>query len=232
MSRLAHSPIGTELLDDPGADPAIVATSLSNIARANRWFGGWAAIRYGLRLLLDRHGRMARDLSLLDVGTGLGDIPDMLQRWGAARGLAIHPIGLERSPSAALLAHGRGLPMVLACGGELPLRRGAADVVVVSQLAHHLDRPSCVTLFRECARVARLGVVVADLARVPPVGPLFRLGGRLLGFDTVTVEDGVTSLRRGFTGPELGRLIAEAGGSATVRRVRGVRLVAVWGTGP
>jgi hypothetical protein len=231
MSRLTPSPIGAELLDDPGADPATVARSLSNIARANRWFGGWAAVRHGLLLLLRGHpGPRVRPLVLLDIGTGLGDIPDMLQWWGDTHGLAIHPIGLERSPVAAQLARGRGLPVVLACGGDLPLARGAVDVVVVSQLAHHLDHPSCVRLFRECGRVARLGVVVADLARVPPVGPLFRLGGRLLGFDPVTLADGVTSLRRGFTAPELARLVAEAGGIATVDRVRGVRLVAVWST--
>ena len=54
MSRLTLSPTGTELLDDPGANAATVALSLRNIARANWWFGGWAAVRYGLRHLLGR----------------------------------------------------------------------------------------------------------------------------------------------------------------------------------
>ena len=33
---LELSQVGIELLDDPGADPAIVTTSLRNIARSNR----------------------------------------------------------------------------------------------------------------------------------------------------------------------------------------------------
>ena len=45
---LELSPIGAELLDDPAADPATVAASLRDIARANRWFGGAAAVRRGL----------------------------------------------------------------------------------------------------------------------------------------------------------------------------------------
>jgi hypothetical protein len=45
---LELSPIGVELLDDPTADPALVAASLRDIARANRWFGGAAAMRRGL----------------------------------------------------------------------------------------------------------------------------------------------------------------------------------------
>ena len=36
----ATAPFGIELLDDPDADPAVVARSLGNIARANWWFGG------------------------------------------------------------------------------------------------------------------------------------------------------------------------------------------------
>ena len=37
-----------ELLDHPDADPAAVAVSLHNISVANRWFGGWWAVRRGL----------------------------------------------------------------------------------------------------------------------------------------------------------------------------------------
>ncbi|HEX9166623.1 MAG TPA: hypothetical protein VF862_11995, partial [Gemmatimonadales bacterium] len=87
MSRLALSPHGTELLDDPAADPATVALSLRNIARANWWFGGWAAIRYGLSRLLEAGdpGNRIRSsrLTLLDVGTGIGDLPARAVRWAA-----------------------------------------------------------------------------------------------------------------------------------------------------
>lgn len=44
---LPTSPVGTELLDDPAADPALVASSLRHIVRANRWFGGRAAAVWG-----------------------------------------------------------------------------------------------------------------------------------------------------------------------------------------
>lgn len=52
MATLALSPIGHELLDDPGADPAIVTESFRNLARSNRWFGGAAAVRFGLAQLI------------------------------------------------------------------------------------------------------------------------------------------------------------------------------------
>ncbi|HWA15957.1 MAG TPA: hypothetical protein VG817_05980, partial [Gemmatimonadales bacterium] len=58
---------GHELLDHPDADSALVAASLRHIARSNWWFGGWWAVRHGLRRLLAH--RPSR-VTLLDVGTG------------------------------------------------------------------------------------------------------------------------------------------------------------------
>ncbi|HWB42077.1 MAG TPA: hypothetical protein VG500_12495, partial [Gemmatimonadales bacterium] len=67
-ARLRITPLGVELLDDPAADPATVVRSLGNVARANRWFGGAAAVRHGLGRLL-RGVPRERPLTLLDLGT-------------------------------------------------------------------------------------------------------------------------------------------------------------------
>ena len=229
MSRLSVSSTGKEILDDPTADPAAVETSLGNIARANRWFGGHAAVRFGLSQLLPPGGR---DVTLLDVGTGKGDVPLMAVQWARGRGIRLMPIGLDSHPVAAKQAVRHGVPSIRGCGGELPVRAGAVDLVVVSQVAHHLAHSSCVTLFQECNRVARLGVVVADLRRSRPAEAGFWIGSRLLGFDPVTCADGLTSLRRGFTVTQLRSLLAEAGVKATVFRRPGARVVATWRTAP
>jgi len=227
---LSRSPLGVELLDDPAADPEVVTASLRNIARANRWFGGSAAMRRGL-------GRALRGLppgttvTLLDLGTGLGDLPRAAVRWAAQRGVRLVPVGLERSPVAARLAAAGGVPCVVACAGVTPLRNKSVDVVLVSQVAHHLSEDSAVRLFRECDRVARRAVVVADLRR-GWLGPLaFWVGARALQFDPVTVADGMTSIRRGYTQAELGGLLRAAGVHATVERRPGYRLVATWHPG-
>lgn len=225
MTRLTLSPTGTEVLDDPAADSRVVAESLGNIARANRWFGGLAAVRHGLRRLLA--GRTGR-VTLLDVGTGAGDIPARARVWSRQRGIELVAFGIDRHPVAARLAHDRGLPTAIGCGGELPLRDASVDVVVLSQVAHHLDADSCVAIFRECDRVARIGVVIADLRRSVAAQAGFWFASRALGFDRVTQADGVTSLRRGFTAATLRQLLARAGVDARVERRPGSRLVATW----
>ena len=227
MAGLSITSIGAELLDDPQADPGAVAESLRNIARANRWFGGATAVRYGLRRTL---GTLPRGtaLTLLDLGTGLGDLPRAAVRWGAERGIRIQPVGIELNPIAAGLACARGVPTAVACAGAPPFPDKSVDVVLVSQVAHHLTSRSVVDLLRTCDRLARRAVIIADLRRNGFAGPAFWCGAQLLGFDQVTVADGMTSIRRGFTRRELLDLLARAGIDGRVDRRPGFRLVATW----
>ncbi len=227
MAGLSITSIGAELLDDPGANPTAVAESLRNIARANRWFGGAAAVRFGLRKTLGKVPP-GSTLSLLDLGTGLGDLPGAAVNWGAARGIRLVPLGIELNRIAAGLARRGGVPTAVACAGAPPVRDKSVDLVLVSQVAHHLTEASVVHLLQTCDRLARRAVIVADLRRDPIARPAFWCGARLLGFDGVTVADGMTSIRRGFSRRELLRLMAIAGIEGRVDQRPGFRLVATW----
>lgn len=227
MAGLSITAIGAELLDDPAADPASVAESLRNIARANRWFGGTSAVRHGLRRTLGTVPT-GTTLSLVDLGTGLGDLPRAAVQWGANRGIEIRPMGIELNRIAAGLAQARGVPTALACAGAPPFPDKSVDVVLVSQVAHHLTAESVVLLFQTCDRLARRAVIVADLRRNRVARSAFWCGAHLLGFDGVTIADGMTSIRRGFSRQELLELLARAGISGRVDRRPGFRLVVTW----
>ena len=227
MPALAPSAVGAELLDDPSADPRAVAESLHHIARANRWLGGTWAADWGLDRALAGVAP-GTELSMLDIGTGLGDLPQAARRRAASRGIALRPAGLERSPVAARLAAAGGLPMVIGDAGRLPFADGSVDLVLVSQVAHHFAPESAAELFRACDRVARRAVIVADLRRSPLAAAGFPLAARLFGFDPVTTADGLTSIRRGYTRAELAAILAMAGVAAEVRARPLWRIVAVW----
>jgi 2-polyprenyl-3-methyl-5-hydroxy-6-metoxy-1,4-benzoquinol methylase len=230
MTGLSVTPLGAELLDDPAASPVAVAKSLRNIARANRWFGGAAAVRFGLEQTL-KAVSAGSTLSLLDLGTGLGDLPSAAVRWGRTRGIRVYPMGLELNRVAARLALAGGLPTTVACAGAPPMRDKSVDIVLVSQLAHHLTPASVVHLLRTCDRLARRAVIVADLRRFPLAGAAFWCGAKFLAFDPITVADGMTSLRRAFSRHELIGLMAEAGVRGRVAERPGFRLVATWQPG-
>jgi len=226
-SHLTISPVGHEALDGPGGDPATVRATLADIARVNFLLGGSAAAAFGLRRLLD-HTSSGRTLTLLDVGAGSGDLALHLARQAGRRGVTLRPLALERHPVAARLCRRAGVPVVQACGGRLPLGDRTVDVVLASQLLHHLERGSAVALLQELARVARVGVIVADLRRHYVAAAGIWLAAYLLGLHPVTRHDGVTSVRRGFTARELAALLRAAGLAADVHARPGYRLVAVW----
>jgi SAM-dependent methyltransferase len=221
---------GQELLDDPAADPAMVRESLHHIERSNRWFGGRAALRWGVGRALAAV-RPGSRLTLLDLGTGAGDLPLDLARWARRRGVEIRPVGLERIPAAARAARDAGLPTLLACAGALPLRPRSVDLVTISQLLHHLAADDAVRLLRDAAAVARRAVVVADLRRSAVARLAFRAGATLFRFDRHTRADGLTSIARGYTRAELAALCAAAGVPAEVAARPGYRVVAWWPAG-
>ncbi len=225
MSVLEVAPTGVELLDDRFAPAPMVRESLGNIARANRWLGGAAAIRYGLRRALP--AAESGPFSILDVGTGAGDLPRMAASWARRRGIILRPIGIEYNRSAAGLARENGLASIVADGGVLPLGDRSVDYVLLSQVAHHFAPAATIRLFRECARVARRAVIVSDLRNSVLARWGYPLAGWTLRFDRDTIRDGVTSLRRGFSTASLSRLLHRAELPARVVRRPGARLVAV-----
>ena len=101
--------------------------------------------------------------------------------------------------------------MLVGDGAALPIRDRGVDLVLMSQVAHHFSPDAIVRLVRECARVARRAVILADLRRSALAAIGFRLAGHALRFDTDTVRDGVTSLRRGFSTESLCALLSRAG---------------------
>ncbi len=224
------SSVGSEALDDPHTSPALVRRMLADIAVCNRWLGGTHAMRSALAQLLDSSDR-GRTLTLFDIGTGAADLPLDARRWAARRGVSIVPFALERIPAAAQLARDAGVPTLLGCGSALPLRAKSVDIVLLSQVVHHLDADTVVRLLAASSAIARRGVIIADLHRSWFAVPAFRLAGAALQLHPVTIADGVTSVRRGYTRAELYGLCTRAGATnVTVTRTLGSRVIAWWRT--
>lgn len=217
--------IGVEVLDDPAADPALVRAQLAELSILNRWFGGAAAVTGALLPLLPRAGSVC---TLLDVGTGAGDIPRAVTRAAARRGVRVVAFGLDRLPPATQVARNGGLPMILGDGAALPVGSKSVDFVVASQVLHHLDANVATRWIAELDRVARRAVVIADLRRSWLAMAALWAASFPLRLHPTTRHDGVLSLRRGYTASELETLLGTAAVNTRVQRRRISRLVAVW----
>ena len=219
---------GTEMLDDPGSDPALALRSLHDIAKANLLFGGRRAVVRELRRRMARQTGPVR--LLLDIGTGLGDIPAASRRAAASARVDLRTIGLELAPALARAARPACNFTVVGDALHLPFADASIDIVTCSQVLHHFDDAEAETLLRECTRVASEAVVIADLRRSwLAIGGLW-LASFALRFHPVSRHDGIVSILRGYTAPELRSLVARViGVRPEVRYGLGWRVTAVWG---
>ena len=169
---------------------------------------------------------------MLDVGTGAGDIPVAAARLARRYGIELVPIGLERIPEAARAARRAGLATVLADGSALPFADRSVDVVIASQVLHHVPRATAVRWIAALDRIARRAVVLADLKRSAPAMAGMWLAAFPLGLHRTTRHDAVLSLQRGYTRGEFDGMLREAGVSAPAHYRPIARIVAAWEPGP
>jgi SAM-dependent methyltransferase len=217
---------GVEILDDPLVDPAVRARSIADVTRSNRVLGGLRAAVLDVRAAVSV---VKPGGTLLDVGTGLADIPARARADAQRAGISLTTIGVDEAPSLLAQARERVSHVVCANALALPFRDRSIDVVMCSQLLHHFENADAELLLAEMNRVARRAVVVSDLRRswVAAVG--FWAMSYLLRFHRVTRHDGVVSVLRGFTRADLDRLVRSATGTTpTIRHRLGYRLTARW----
>jgi ubiquinone/menaquinone biosynthesis C-methylase UbiE len=224
--------IGTELLDDPQADPRAVRRELRDIARLNALFGGTRAVVRALQPFFAsraaRSGGPGEPWTLLDLGTGSGDVARAAVRVARRHGIELRPFGLELNRTAARVARAGGLATIIADGTALPVPPKSVDVVVASQVLHHLPRPLAVRWIASCDRVARRAVVLADLRRSRVAMAGVWLATFPLAMSRTTRRDAVLSLRRGYSAPEVAAMLEEAGVRAEPSCRLWFRIVAAW----
>ncbi len=217
---------GFEHLDNPDTPPALRERSLRDVRVANTLLGGTHAVLAELRRVLPTLGTTA---TMLDVGTGLADIPAASSKLARKRGVQLGTFAVDEAESLLHAAAARVEQGVCADARHLPFADASVDVVTCSQVLHHFTDDEVPEVLRELNRVARRCVVVSDLRRSWIAATGFWLVTWPLGFHPVSRHDGFTSVLRGFTSAELARHVRKATGRAPhVRRHPGFRVTATW----
>ena len=217
---------GVEILDDPATDPALRVRSIRDVVRSNVLLGGTRAVLAELAPLFPRLGKRA---TLLDVGTGLADIPRRAGERALAHGAILTTFGLDEAESLSRAAAGTLDGSLCGDARRLPFADASVDVVTCSQLLHHFPGTTGTALLREMDRVARVRVVVSDLRRSWPAAAGLWLASFPLLFHPISRHDGVVSVLRGFTPRELRSLVREAvGADVHVCRRLAFRVTTSW----
>jgi len=197
-----------ELMDRPVDVPDELERNLADIEFANRWLGGIAPIR--------REVRRTGARTILDVGSGGGDVAQALVRDGRRRGADVRVTCLDRSPEMLAIARRRTggderLTFVYGEGERLPFGDAAFDVVTCTLALHHFEPPAACELLRELRRVARLTPVVGDLTRSRLAFAATWLYARVTTRNRLTRHDAPLSVRRAYEPREALTLARAAG---------------------
>jgi SAM-dependent methyltransferase len=192
-----------ELLDDDLGTPEEIAKSLVDLRHINNWFGGTATTTSLLRRVARESGQA--ELSLLEIGAGLGDVPLEARRVLAKDGITLRVTLLDR-----LWSHlpPTEEPAVAGDALRLPFCDAAFDVVSCSLFAHHFEPESLPLLAEEAVRVARRAVLINDLIRSRLHLGLVYLGLPLFA-SRITWHDAPASVRRAYTVEEMQFMLAK-----------------------
>lgn len=193
--------VTAELLDDDLGTPEEIAASLDDLRRINRWFGGERTTISLLRRVVAETG--LRELSLLELGAGHGDVPLAAKAKLEREGVGVRVTLLDKR-STHLPPD--GLNGVAADAMCLPFRDCSFDVVSCSLFAHHFDPNLLKELLIEALRVSRVAVVINDLIRSPVHLLLVYLGLPLFR-SRITWNDGPASVRAAYTLEEMKGLL-------------------------
>jgi len=197
-SLLSERLIVPEMLDH--APPEVARASLRDLARVNRYLGGYLVLR-------DMFARLARpgeSFSVLDVGAASGDMgAAILRGFPKARVTSLDYKGDHLAQAAE--------PKLVADAFRLPFRLASFDFVFSSLFLHHFPNDQVVDLFRSCRALARRAVLAIDLDRGPLAYHFLPSTRWLFGWHDITISDGQISVAAALKKDELLALALRAG---------------------
>ncbi len=209
---------GPEILDRDDVGPEVFAAVMDDLASVSRVMLAHAPT-IGFLQRATRDWPADRTLSVLDVGSGEGDLLRRIRRWADRRGLPVRLTGIDLNPRSAVAARAR-TPASLAIEyrtGDIFDATEGADVVVSSLFTHHLTDAQAVDFLRWMDRHAARGWFINDLHRHALAYHGFGVIARLARWHEIVRLDGQMSVARGFRAAEWRALLAQAGVAGVVR---------------
>lgn len=200
-----------ELMDDPLVSPDKFKRALKELNIINKYLGGWQTSISGIERLLPAP---PADVTLLDAGTGGGDVAAELHRHLIEQGFTPTVVGVDRSPDAISYArstYGSTDGLRFRQCDVHDLQEESWDIVHASLFLHHIPGDDIPSMLRKFHHLSERGVVINDLHRHPAALRSIQLLTTLLSSSKLVRHDAPLSVRRAFTQQELESFAEQAG---------------------
>lgn len=210
FSRRATTP---ELMDTEVVDLDDFRSCLAHLSLVNRLTLAYRPTLQWLDHLATRLEDGAT-LSIVDAGSGYGDMLRQVARWAGRRGIKVELTGVDLNPwsaKAAAAATPSDMRIEYVTADLFDYRpKRPPDIVLSSLFAHHLPEPALVRFIAWMEATAQRGWFINDLRRDPLAYRLFALGTAFGGWHRFIRHDGLISITRSFDEADWGRLLAKA----------------------
>jgi ubiquinone/menaquinone biosynthesis C-methylase UbiE len=218
-----------ERIDTGDYTPQEYDDFLHDIRLVNRFAGDNRALQKSLLQDIQQH--KLKQLSVLDVGAGSGELLRTIARFSRKKRLSAKLFGLELNKRSAesILEESGNFPEIRSIRGNalsLPFADNSFDYVISSLFTHHLTDPQIVKTLSEMSRVASRKIFIIDLHRHPLAYAFYKFFCVGFRISRLVREDGSLSILRGFKSNELNSLAERANlRNITVKRYFPYRLV-------
>ena len=196
----------TEIMDDFSISGKILRSTLDTLANINKWLGGNKVTLYGLKKVIKNHPKNV-PITIIDLGCGGGDILRKVSKYGKKEGYIFKLVGVDANKDAVDYARelSKDYPEISFVACDIfsdAFESLQYDVVLTTLFLHHFKEDQIISMLSSLKNKAKSGIVVNDLHRHPMAYYLFKLVCVTIK-NTMIIEDGLTSILRGFKRDEL-----------------------------
>lgn len=197
-----------EIMDDFSIHGEVLHKTLDTLGTINKWLGGNHVTINGLKTILKNHPK-SEPITIIDLGCGGGDLLRKISKYFKKEGYILKLIGVDANKDAVMYARSlsKNYPEISFVDCDIfseAFNTLQYDVALSTLFLHHFKEEQIIEILNNVKNKATLGVVVNDLHRHPMAYYLFKLVCLTIKNDMI-IEDGLTSILRGFKREELER---------------------------
>jgi 2-polyprenyl-3-methyl-5-hydroxy-6-metoxy-1,4-benzoquinol methylase len=181
--------------------------ALDKIAKINLFLGGNLLTLNGLKELILTVPK-SKVITIVDIGCGNGDMLRVLSNYGNDNNYSFNLIGIDAN--AFTVNHAKKLSesysnITFKCEDifEYDFTQLKCDIILCTLTLHHFKNPEIESLLITFYANSKLGIVINDLHRSSLAYRLFQIICFLFQLNSMSREDGLTSILRGFKKDEL-----------------------------
>ena len=157
----------TEIMDDLNCSGHVLNRTLRELEIINKWLGGNRITIKSLEQLLPKNNR---EITIVDLGCGGGDMLRLIDLWGKNKNLKLNLIGIDANPNIVafakrnLLAYPHIQFRTLNIFSE-EFESQQFDIVIGTLFYHHFSSDQLVHFFKKLKQQGAIGFIINDIHR-------------------------------------------------------------------